>query len=66
MWPNPQFPADLATFTEEILHGKLHILCSATLEGWKAEPIMELVCGEFGTPAFVIEHLNNKNIAPEA
>ena len=23
MWPNPQFPADLVTFTEEILNGKL-------------------------------------------
>ena len=24
-----QFPADLVTFTEEILNGKLHFLCSA-------------------------------------
>ena len=24
MWPNPQFPANLVTFTEEILNGKLH------------------------------------------
>ena len=23
MWPNPQFPADLVTFTEEILHGTI-------------------------------------------
>ena len=29
MWPNPdQFPADLITFTEEILNGKLHFSCS--------------------------------------
>ena len=28
MWPNPQESADLATFTEEILIGKLHFLCS--------------------------------------
>ena len=28
MWPNPQFPADLFTFTEEILTGKLHFLYS--------------------------------------
>ena len=28
MWPNPQFPADLVTFTEEIHNGKLHFLCS--------------------------------------
>ena len=26
MWPNPQFPADVVTFTEEILNGKLHFL----------------------------------------
>ena len=28
MWPNPQFPADLVTFNEEILNGKLHFLCN--------------------------------------
>ena len=28
MWPNPQFPANLVTFTEEILNGKLQFLCS--------------------------------------
>ena len=28
MWPNPQETADLFTFTEEILNGKLHILYS--------------------------------------
>ena len=28
MWPNPQFPADLITFTEEILNAKLRFLCS--------------------------------------
>ena len=28
MWPNPQFPADLVTFTGEILNGKLNFLCS--------------------------------------
>ena len=27
MWPNPQETADLVTFTEEILIGKLHFLC---------------------------------------
>ena len=28
MWPNPQFSGDLVTFTEKILNGKLHFLCS--------------------------------------
>ena len=30
MWLNPQFPADLVTFTEEILNGKLHFLCNVS------------------------------------
>ena len=25
MWKNSQFPADLVTFTEEILNGKRHV-----------------------------------------
>ena len=28
MRANPQFPADLFTFTEDILNGKYHFLCS--------------------------------------
>ena len=28
MWPNPQEPADLVTFTDEILNVKHHFLCS--------------------------------------
>ena len=28
MWPNPQEAVTSVTFTEEILHGKLHFLCS--------------------------------------
>ena len=30
MRPNPQFPADLVIFTEDILNGKLHFLWSET------------------------------------
>ena len=26
MWPNPQFSADLVTYTDEIPNGKLHFL----------------------------------------
>ena len=33
MWPNPQVSADFVTFTEEILHGKLHFLCSDYITG---------------------------------
>ena len=28
MWPNPQFPTALVTFTEEIRNRKLQFLCS--------------------------------------
>ena len=28
MWQNPQFPANLVTFTEEIRNENLHFLCS--------------------------------------
>ena len=28
MWPNPQFPTYLVTYTEEIFNEKLHFSCS--------------------------------------
>ena len=45
MVPDPQLPADLVTFTEEVCNRKLHFLCSAT----KAFPVqvfylIEKVC----------------------
>ena len=36
MGANPQFPADLVTFAEKILHGKLHFLCSDLEQGSRA------------------------------
>ena len=38
MWPNPQFPADLVTFTEEIVNGKLHFLCSDVYHKARVRP----------------------------
>ena len=35
MWPNPHFPADLVTFAEKILNGKLHFLCSIRVNNSK-------------------------------
>ena len=38
MWLSRQFPADLVTFTEEILNGKLHLIIFAksfTLDVWQ-------------------------------
>ena len=34
MWLNPQFPAVLVRFTEEILNGKLHFLCRVKHLRW--------------------------------
>ena len=42
MLPNPQFPADLVTFTEEILNGKLHFLCSDR-EIFLGEKILQVI-----------------------
>ena len=43
MWPNPQFPADLVTFTEEIINGKFRFLCSGRYNksNHKVEPCDE-------------------------
>ena len=45
MWPNPQETADLVTFAEEILNGKLHFLCSEEIvsllmNDWEPETSM--------------------------
>ena len=42
MWPNPQETADFVTFTEEILNGKLHFLCSESYTNSEIQP--EEVC----------------------
>ena len=39
---NPQFPADLVTFTGEILNGKLYFLC-----GVRAVPVQGAVSDDF-------------------
>ena len=65
MWPNPQLPADLLTFTDEILNGKLHFLCGVTS---KPTPNASSkhdefpICILFGQTYF--EKNLNKNIIP--
>ena len=51
MWPNPQFPADLVTFTEEILNGKFHFLRSAVV--WKDLPKL---CSNIILERVIIKH----------
>ena len=44
MWPNPEFPAYLVTFTEEILDEKVYFLCGAACIKIKASfPFIELI-----------------------
>ena len=43
IWPNPHYPADLVTFTEEIFNGKLHFLCSAITRLCKGSVILSLL-----------------------
>ena len=45
MWPNPQETADLVTFTGEILTGKLHFLCSASIITMRRVTIMYFQLG---------------------
>ena len=40
---NFQFPADLLTFTEEILNGKVHFLCGDSLNSTFGETFLRLV-----------------------
>ena len=42
MRPNPQETAYLVTFTEEILNGKLHLLCSV-FKGFQLSKIVSVV-----------------------
>ena len=51
MRPNPQFPADLVTFTVEILNGKLHFLCRVVLP-----PFLEMYSFSF----FLFFFINNQ------
>ena len=42
MWSNPQKTANLVTFTEEMLNGKLHFLCSDGI-GNTSIPLLRLL-----------------------
>ena len=53
MWPNPQFPADLVTFTEQILNVKLHFLCSDA----NKETTM-VICEQNSTLTYLIVHFD--------
>ena len=40
MRPNPQEPADLVAFTEEIVNGKLYFLCSVEAVPWITRAVL--------------------------
>ena len=55
MWPNPQFPADLVTFTEEILNGKLHFLYSVSSKFlWPIQTLLADSLSELGGNLIII------------
>ena len=58
MWPNPQFPADLVKFTEEIFHGKLHCLRSDPRLHMKYSPKKYLPKIHFIFPGFLLVYLS--------
>ena len=55
MWPNPQETADLITFIENILNGKLHFLCIET-------PLGYFYCMKVGVKVFPKCFTVSKNI----
>ena len=66
MWPNPQFPADLVTFTKEILKWKLHFLCSVGQPEKMINFIREIISDqmESSQPAFNIPSQPGKLTGP--
>ena len=58
MWPNPQETANLVTFTEEIVYGKLHFLCSES-RNFGRQPLKiwsNTIC--LKRPVFIGSYLN--------
>ena len=49
MWPNPQETADLVTFTEEILDGKLHFLCSGSPVAVDENSLIRVFSSDYGS-----------------
>ena len=58
MCPNPQFSANLVTFTEEILHGKLQFLCS--LRQLKITPFQVNVSLYFNESCSIVANMRGK------
>ena len=56
MWPNPQETTDLVTFTEEILSGKLHFLCSVR-RSYKVQEDNVTILDAFQLLMFIIYRL---------
>ena len=74
MWPNPQFPADLLTLTEEILNGKLHFLCNESDNDsipkdsltfkvkYKSARLKRWICSKFSAIFFKFDNENTKTL----
>ena len=64
MWPNPQETADLVTFNEEILSGKLHFLFSEKKNTLLDKKLHEgCVCVVYHNATYSFEELLKKNIS---
>ena len=50
MWPNPQETADLVTFTEEFLNGKLHFLHCKNKKFTERLPKKSILSDQTGLP----------------
>ena len=59
MWPNPQKTADLVTFTEEILNGKLTFLCSGHVWFLKSVSSKISLIGDHWHEIILLKKLSN-------
>ena len=56
MSPDPQFPADLVTLTEEILNGKLHFLCIERMVSIFPQSVVSILVNNENTKVFECKH----------
>ena len=62
MWQNPQSPADLLTYTEEFLNGKLHFSAVCIVFLWYGEIKLNLKCQDIKTVlSTVLQHIWRKS-----
>ena len=61
MWPNPQETADLVTFSEEILNGKLQFLCSVWHDHEYSSDAVQICVAIFAERIFTVNKAGSES-----